>query len=173
LSTRDDFAPLEPATYNELVQRFNTAPDPETRLRYQVLLLAHQGYPNVQIAAVVLRSRDTVERVLNRFRAGGLDAVPYKKSGRPTPKVTPAWKAELQRAVERDPHALGVQSANSTTALLAAYLQKQTGIAVSEDTVGRHLHQAGFVCKRPTWTLKPKAQEQEGYAGNACGWKRF
>ena len=172
MSTRDDFAPLETATYNDLVRRFNTAPDPETRLRYQIVLLAHQGYQNAQIAPVVLRSRDTVERVLKRFVTGGLDAVPYQKPGRPTPKVTPAWLAELERVVELDPHTLGVPSANWTTGLLAAYLQKQTGIGVSADTVGRHLHQKGFVCKRPTWTLKPKATQQEGYAGNACGWKR-
>jgi transposase len=154
------------------VRRFNTTPNPETRLRYQMLLLAHQGLSNAQIAPVVLRSRDTLERVLNRFRTGGLDAVPYKKPGRSKPKVTPAWKTELERVVELDPHSVGVASANWTTKLLAAYLQQQTGIAVSEDTVGRHLHQLGFVCKRPTWTLKPKAAQQEGYLGNACGWKR-
>jgi len=172
LPTRDDFAPLDTATYNQLTQRFNATTIPETRLRYQILLLAHQGCTNAQIAPVVLRSRDTVERVLKRFREGGLDAVPYKKPGRAKPKVTPEWKAQLERVVELDPHAVGVPSANWTTGLLAEYLRHRTGLELSQATVGRHLHQAGFVCKRPTWTLKQKAKEQAGYLGNACGWKR-
>jgi transposase len=172
LSTRIDFTPLDTATYTQLVQRFNATTHPETRLRYQIILLAHQDYSNAQIASVVLRSRDTVERVLNRFRIGGLDAVPYKKPGRAKSKVTPEWKAELERVIELDPHSVGVPSANWTTQLLAEHLRQRTGLTLSQATVGRHLHQAGFVCKRPTWTLKHKAKEQADYLGNACGWKR-
>jgi transposase len=163
---------LETATYNQLILRFNAATDPETRLRYQIVLLAHQGLTNAQIAPLVLRSRDIIERVLNRFRQGGLDAVPYKKPGRSEPKVTLTWKAELERVVELDPHTVGIPSANWTTQLLASYLYEQTGIKTGQETVRLYLHQSGFVCKRPTWTLKHKAQQQEGYLGNACGWKR-
>ena len=28
------------------------------------------------------------------------------------------------------------------------------------------LHRADYVCKRPGWTLKRKAEEQPGWAGN-------
>ncbi|NJK32089.1 MAG: winged helix-turn-helix domain-containing protein [Deltaproteobacteria bacterium] len=66
-----------------------------------------------------------------------------------------------------DPHTLGVPSANWTTTLLATYLARVTGIVVSEETVRLRLHANGFVCKRPTWTLKRKAEAQEGYVGNA------
>jgi len=36
-----------------------------------------------------------------------------------------------------------------------------------QDEVEVALHRAGYVCKRPGWVLKRKAEEQEGWAGNA------
>ena len=30
----------------------------------------------------------------------------------------------------------------------------------------RYLHRFDYVCKRPKWTLKRKAEEQEDWAGN-------
>ena len=46
--------------------------DPETVRCNQMILLAQQDYTAVQIATMVLRSDDTVLRVLKRFRDGGL-----------------------------------------------------------------------------------------------------
>ena len=45
------------------------------------------------------------------------------------------------------------------------------GITVDRETVRLYLHAHDYVCKRPTWTLKRKAEEQPGYVGNACGWR--
>jgi transposase len=53
--------------------------------------------------------------------------------------------------------------------LLAEYLARTTGVTVDAETVRVYLHAHDYVCKRPTWTLKRKAEEQEGYMGNACG----
>jgi transposase len=86
--------------------------------------------------------------------------------------VTEAWRAELVRVVELDPRTVGVKSVVWTTGLLAAYLAAATGVGVSLETVRRHLHAAGYVCKRPTWTLKRKAEEKAEYPGNAPGWRR-
>jgi hypothetical protein len=60
-----------------------------------------------------------------------------------------------------------VASANWTTGLLARYLAQQTGIAVSDETVRQYLPAHDYVCKRPTWTLQRRANEQDGYLGNA------
>ena len=84
-----------------------------------------------------------------------------------TPTVTPAWTAELLRVIELDPHTVGVASANWTTGLLATSLAEHTGIAVSDETVRTTLQAHDYVCKRPTWTLKRKAEEQPGHVGNA------
>lgn len=162
-------APLAAETRTELECRYNTTTDAETRLRYHIILLAAQSYTAPQIARLILRSDDMVLQVLKRFRAGGLEAVPRRYAPGRARTVTPDWEAELLRVIERDPHEVGVQSANWTTGLLAEYLARTTGIAVDPETVRVYLHAHDYVCKRPTWTLKRRAEAQEGYGGNACG----
>ena len=160
---------LETATLTKLRQRYEGTSNVESRTRYQMILLAQQEYKVPQIARIVLRSEDTVARVLKRFLAGGLDAVPRRTPPGRERKVTPAWEAELLRVIELDPHEVGQETANWTTELLAEYLGKHTGIQVTEETVRVYLHAHGYVCKRPTWTLRRKAEEQAGYVGKDCG----
>ncbi len=159
-------APLDAPTLAEAEHRYHATTNAETRLRYQIVLLAHQGHTVAQITPLVLRSHDMVLRVLKRFRAAGLDAVPRRRAPGRTRTVTPAWEAALLRVIDADPHAVGVPSATWTTGLLADYLAQATGITVDPETVRLYLHAHGYVCKRPTWTLKRTAEEQEGYGGN-------
>jgi len=83
--------------------------------------------------------------------------------------ITAAWEAELLRVIELDPHEVGEETANWTTERLAKYLAQHTGIQVTEETVRVYLHAHDYVCKRPTWTLKRRAEEKVDYVGNACG----
>src|SRR6266550_2935281 len=105
---------LDAATLVGLHQRYEETPNVESRTRYQMLLLALQGYKVPQIARIVLRSEDTVARVLNRFLAAGLDAVPRRTPPGRERRVTAAWEAELLRVIELDPHEVGVSSGNWT-----------------------------------------------------------
>ena len=151
----------------EVERRYAAARDAETRTRYQMILLAADGKPAPQIGWLVRRSEDTVRRVLRRFLHDGLDAVPRRRSpGRPI-GVPAAWEAELRRVIDLDPRSVGVPSAVWTTRLLSAYLEKLTGHHAAIETVRIHLHRAGYVCKRPTWSLKRKSTEQAGWAKNA------
>ena len=113
---------LETAPLTELRQRYEKTPNVESRTRYQMILLAQQEYKVPQIARIVLRSEDTVARVLKRFIAEGLDAVPRRASPGRERRVTAAWEAELLRVIELDPHEVGQETANWTTELLAEYL---------------------------------------------------
>lgn len=160
---------LDTTTLAEVRQRYEETPNVESRTRYQMILLAQQEYKVPQIARIVLRSEDTVARVLNRFLAEGLDAVPRRTPPGRNRRVTGAWEAELQRVIEVDPHEVGQETANWTTELLAEYLGQHTGIQVTEETVRVYLHAHGYVCKRPTWTLRRKAGEQADYVGKGCG----
>jgi transposase len=103
--------------------------------------------------------------VLNRFLADGPDAVALRTAPGRRRTITAAWESELLRVMEMDPHKVGIVSANWTTQLLADYLDRRTGITVSQETVRLYLHAHGYVCKRPTWTLGRKAGEQVGYVG--------
>lgn len=68
--------PVDEQRESELHQRYEEATDVETRTRYQMIVLAQLGHTAPHIARLMLRSEDTVARVLNRFLSGGLDAVP-------------------------------------------------------------------------------------------------
>ena len=120
--------PLEPATLAELHQRYEETTSVESRTRYQMILLAQQAYTVPQIARIVLRSEDTVARVLKRFLSGGLNAVPRRHPPGRERRVTAAWEVELLRVIELDPHEVGQETANWTTERLAAYLGQQTGM---------------------------------------------
>ncbi|SRR6266699_1634462 len=161
--------PVDEQRESELHQRYEEASDAETRTRYQMIVLAQLGHTAPHIARLVLRSEDTVARVLNRFQAGGLDAVPRRTSPGRKRTITAAWEAELLRVIELDPHEVGQETANWTTELLAEYLGQQTGITVTHETVRIYLHAHGYVCKRPTWTLRRKAEERADYVGKDCG----
>ena len=130
-----------------------------------MVLLAHQSCSVSEIAHITFRSQDTVLRHLHRFVSGGLRALPRRKAPGAAPTITPVWEGELLRVIGHDPHTLGVPSANWTTTLRATYLARVTGALVSGETVRLRLHANGQVCKRPTWTLKRKAEAQEGYVG--------
>jgi transposase len=165
-------APLEPAALAAVEAAFEATRDAETRLRYQMVLLAHQGKTAPEVGRLTRRSARTVAAVVRRFQAGGVAAVPRRTSPGAPPTVTEDWRTELPRAVELDPRSVGVDSALWTTRLLADHLARATGVAVSLETVRRHLHAAGYVCKRPTWTLKRRAEERAEYPGNAPGRRR-
>src|SRR5215475_1453909 len=171
MATPLSLPPLSDTQVTELRQLYETTPKAKLRLRAHIILLAHQGRSVAEIATIILRSRDTVERVLKRFLHGGIAALPPRPAPGRTPTVTPEWHAELLRVIDLDPHTVGVRSANWTTRLLATYLAAKTQVAVTAETVRLYLHAAGGVCKRPTWTLKRQAEAQPGYGGNAAGWR--
>lgn len=157
---------LDAAVRKDAEQRYTAARSAATRTRYQIVLLADDGRDTEEIAAVVRQSTSTVWRVLQRYRAGGLDAVPHRPRPGYRGRIPATWEAELRRVIELPPRDVGVASATWTTKVLADYLAETTGHCFHLETVRAHLHAAGYVCKRPTWTLKRKAEEQPGWEGN-------
>jgi len=163
--------PVSEEEQGHLARYYDETDRAETRTRAQMVLLAMEGQTAPQIAPLVRRSVDTVQRVLRRYQREGLAGLPHRpRPGRPV-AVPPAWQAELVRVIERDPRSVGVPSAIWTTRLLAGHLARTTGHRASIETVRRRLHQADYVCKRPTWTLRRKAAEQPEWAKNAYGWR--
>src|SRR5918911_1504905 len=157
---------LEQEVREAVAERYEGAHTPIERTNCHVVLLADQGRTVTEIAWLVRRGRDQVRKILRRFRSEGLAGLmPGKHTGRPL-GVSPAWLAELQRVIELDPHLVGVDSAVWTTRLLADYLARVTGQRTGIEAVRLHLHRLGYVCKRPTWSLKSKSTEQAGWVKN-------
>jgi transposase len=159
------------AARTELVPCYEDASDAETRTRYQMVLLASEGWAASQIAPIVWRSVDTMHRVLRRYQAEGVAGVPHRQRPGRTSPIPARWEPALPAVIDEDPPAVGVHSVNWTTERLADYLTERTGYRVGIETVRKRLHRADYVCKRPTWTLARTAEEQPAWANNACRWR--
>lgn len=143
------------------------------RQRSHIVLLAYQLETQDEIAKVVRCTRLTVWRTLQLYREGGRTALrrrPVYKA--PRAKVNLAWQKELAEAMKLGPQACGVPRPTWTAQLLAKYLERTTGIAVNERTVRRGLDLLGYVCRRPTWTVRHKAEEEPDYYPKRKGSKR-
>jgi transposase len=158
---------LDQATRADVSERYEHTRGAVERTNCQIILLADEGRHAPEIAWLVRRGVDQVRKVLHRFQSEGLAGLaPHKAPGRAL-QITPAWLAELQRVIDLEPRSVGVPSAVWTTRLLSAYLEQVTGWHTGIETVRVHLHRAGYVCKRPTWSLKRKSTEQAGWVKNA------
>jgi transposase len=157
---------LDQPTREAVAERYERASAPIERTNAHIVLLADEGRSVAEIAWLVRRGRDQVGTILHRFeREGVAGLVPRKPPGRPL-GVTPVWLAELQRVIDLDPHTVGVDSAVWTTRRLANYLAEATGHQTGIEAVRVHLHRLGYVCKRPTWSLKRKSTEQAAWVKN-------
>lgn len=163
--------PLAAAEMAALEHDYRYASKPIVRQRSQIVLLAYELDTQKQIAKLLHCSVDTIRRSLNLYRQGGRSALstpPKRARG----VVSLAWEKTLAEAMALGPQACGVARPTWTAQLLADYLAKVTGIAVGECTVRRGLALLGYVCRRPTWTVRHKAEAQPGYLPKRRGSRR-
>jgi transposase len=145
----------------------------QLRQSCHIVLSAYECPSQQAVARVVRCSRATVNRTLQRYRSGGRLALPRRPASKPArARITPAWRALLAQAMVSGPRACGVPRPTWTAPLLADSLAKQTGIQVSERTVRRELAALDYVCRRGTWTVRHKAEEQPDYSPKRKGSKR-
>lgn len=148
-------------------------PDPLVRRRSHIVLLARELETQSEVARVVRCSPDTVRRTLTLYQQGGRSHLHRALAlGWHTAKRTLTWQKALAAALERGPEACGIARPTWTAPLLAQHLAEQTGIAVSEGTVRRGLASLDYVCRRPVWTVRHKAEEQPDYLPKKQGSKR-
>ena len=145
--------------FDELDSLRNTTASADIYRNCSIILLSNGGHTMAGIAEILGCSAETVKRVRQLFRQGGIAALTPKKSpGRPS-QATPSFLDMLAKAVQTPPQELGFGFATWSTARLAAYLAKETGIRFSNDQICRLLHQEGFSVHRPKHTMKGKRDE--------------
>jgi transposase len=164
---------LSPSERAALNHDYRYHPDPLVRRRSHIVLLASELDTQSEVARVVRCSPDTVRRTLTLYEQGGRSqlrrrpALPWHAA-----KRTLAWQKALATALEQGPEACGVSRPTWTAPLLAEYLAEKTGIAVDEATVRRGLASLDYVCRRPVWSVRHKAEEQADYLPKRKGSKR-
>lgn len=156
--------PVRGRQLNRLREMYDQAQCPRLRRRAQTILLAQAGYAIAEIAQITRQSSWTVRRWLHRFMAEGCAGLwEVLRSGRP-PEITPTIELLLREAVVKSPREYGLARPNWTTHLLSKLIKRRFKREVSDDCVWQHLHYAGGVCRRPTWTVRHRAKAQPGYA---------
>jgi transposase len=117
-------------------------------LALHVLLLCAAGWGPSAIAAALFCSRTSVYRVVAAYRRGHLD-LGLEADGIAPPRVARAGlKRSLRALLKRAPQAFGWCRVRWSCACLAAELKARRGVALSQQTVRRWLHEAGYVWKR-------------------------
>ncbi len=130
--------PLGGEQLQALDQLYRTTHDVRIRTRAQmVLLAAERGLVAADIAAVVRQDEETVRRWLLRYEAEGVAGLSdAPRSGGPS-KLTAAYRQRLVDCVRRRPRSLGQQPYSLwTLQRLADHLAEQTGLRLSDETVG-------------------------------------
>lgn len=149
---------------HRLREMYDQAQCPRLRRRAQIILLAQAGYAVTEIVQITRQSPWTVRRWLHRFMVEGCEGLwEAPRSGRP-PEITPAIELFLRDAVVKSPRDYGLAWPNWTTHLLSQVIKRRFKREVSDDCVWQHLRAVGGVCRRPTWTVRHRAEVQPGYA---------
>jgi transposase len=156
--------PIRGRQLNRLREMYDQARYPRLRRRAQTVLLAQAGYEAAEIAQITRQSCWTVRRWLHRFMAEGCEGLwEGLRSGRP-PQITAVIELFLREALGKSPRDYGLARPNWTTALLSIVIKRRFKCEASDECVRHHLHDVDGVCRRPTWTVRHRAEAQPGYA---------
>jgi transposase len=144
--------------------------DPAVRHRLSALGAIACGNSVAAVSQWFNVSRQTLYNWMERFSRSRLSPqalADSPKSGRP-----PRWERQfdslLKSSLRHSPRLEGYKSYNWTVGLLQAHLASRVGQSFSQDTVRRHLHQLGYVWKRPRYVLgKDPAAEKKSRIAKA------
>lgn len=142
--------PLSAKEQDELMRRYRGGGDAAEAHRCHAVLLSGAGRAVPAIAEVLRTHPATVHRWLDRFEAGGVEALATV----PSPGRPPCWdetyEVALVETVRHDPRWYGLEHSVWTCRLLAGYLTEHLGVALSAERVRVLLHRHGIRLKQPT-----------------------
>lgn len=155
---RRDRTRLGSADRRRLAAALRAARQARVYRRLEALLLVAEGLSVAEAAQRCRVDRSSVHRWLAQYlaqhRTEALADRP--RSGRPreASRLTPR---RLAAAMARDPRRCGYLATTWTVPLLAHYLAVHDGIEVSQRTLRRRLHEAGWRWKRPRYVFSERA----------------
>ena len=122
-------------------------------LRLRALRGVDLGFSEADMAAVLGVSRDTVCRWWTAYTAGGIDALPHERSGRPLGSgrfLSDEQASRIRSLIDTNtPEQLGIHSALWTRRAVGELIRKEFNIDLAERTVGEYLRRWGYTPKKP------------------------
>jgi transposase len=134
-----------------LEQTLRTSDHVKLRHRAQAVLMASRGRPHPQVAQDLAVNQRTLQRWLNAYNRGGLDALVPRKAKGATPKLTAELAPVLRQWVIEGPAKQGLDRANWTFEELADHLLKTKGILVKKSAMQAFCHKHEIRPYRPTY----------------------
>lgn len=124
--------------------------------RASVVHSLHLGYSPTEIMEIHAISLGTVYNHFNRFKAKGSEGLVNKpKSGRP-PKADEAYRKRLLELIESNPQEFDFGFSVWTLPSLQAFMERDTGIRLSQNRLSEVLQEEGYVYRRPKKDLGHK-----------------
>jgi transposase len=137
----------------ELEQAISSSPYPEVRQRAIAMRLLHLGQSPEQVAQAVLVTSNTIYAWHKRWREQGLAGLrDGQRRGRPL-KADDAYRRELERVLDLDPHTLDLPFTIWTLNRLRLYLAEKTGILLSYTRFRVLMNREGYRWKAPKHDL--------------------
>jgi transposase len=147
-----------------LEQAYRKETHPKYRDRIQIIRLASRDRPHQQIAQDLGITPRTVQRWLNAYLDGGLDALrPRQAPGAPG-KIPAALADEIRRWVIEGPVQQGLDRAGWTHEELAAHLYQTHGIKTSRSAMQRFCAKIDIRLYRPTYRYLRGDPEKQAQA---------
>jgi transposase len=133
-------------------------------LRLRAVRGIELGFRECDLAELLGVAPGTICRWWTAYQAGGLDAVPHDRTGRPVGvgrTLSDQQAARIQRLIDRNtPGRLGIPAALWSRKAVRALILKEFGIAMPVRTVGEYLKRWGYTAKKPVRKAK-KQNPQE------------
>jgi transposase len=130
-------------------------------LRLRALHGCELGYSEASVAEILGVSRETVSHWWTAYRAGGVEAVPHERTGRPVGSgrtLSETQAQQLQAKIHGHfPEEWGIAAPLWTRRAVRDLIRNEYGITMPLRTVGAYLRRWGYTPKKP----RRKARHQD------------
>jgi len=146
----------------QLQRQLKHSQDATLYRRTLAILEIDQGKPVGAVAEALGVTRQAVYNWIEAYAEAydPLSLVDAARSGRPS-SWTPDLQELLGKLLQETPSQWGLHGANWTVPLLRQQLASWDGRWLADDTIRRHLHELGYVWKRPRYVLPPDPQQEK------------
>jgi transposase len=133
-------------------------------LRLRALRGCELGFTESDVASLLGVSRETVCHWWSAYNAGGLDALPRERTGRPLGSgrsLSDEQAAHLQQLLDsRTPAEVGVAAPLWNRRAVRDLIRQEYGLDLAVRTVGLYLRRWGYTAKRPRRHAKDQDPEE-------------